>query len=644
MSNRFIIQTVYHIFKLLDSKTLLSSPSPIMFRTVCLLTALTCIQSVTAQDSLEPYKVDSVPQSVTDLWKDVDFRKDPLETQIVKEWKEDGIVCRYVIFKIGTFKGAESRCAAFYTFPEGMKKGPAFVWAHGGGQRADRTRGTYFAKQGFASIDINWGGREMVQGIQPNTDWGKVDPSQGPQFYPGALRPRVKLNLLPDEHTLDPVVSPRNGIWYLLSYAGRRAVTFLEQQPEVDPDRIGFTGYSMGGNITSMVAIDERLKAVAPMVGGSGFIMEDFPGIPNTGRARSFKNVDLYNRTIDAQSYWPLVKCPVLFLNASDDFHAVFDNVYKSASLIPHDNWLASHLMHYNHSLGSEQWILLKLWFDRYLKGDAVEFPQTVKPQFEIVKSKDQASAKFSVEPDRIQDVAKLNIFYSHDPNARARFWIQATANKTGNQWSTELPVRKNLPLYAFANITYKLAKPSLSFSGMTETYSITSDESVYLPKKVDESLLRSQAEHIPLFADFDQNGIRDWAATPQGGLSTYKFQDPKRKTPGPEYSLRVTINVPRKKLSFRFRASKGQFLTGNAGTKGTYFVNRNPKIGDGQQIVLRPGDFVERNKGPMSDWSGISTFRFDVYDGEARRMLDFKDPKNVKLISKMEWIKAKSP
>ena len=222
-----------------------------------------------AEDSLKPYSSESVPQSAVALWKDVDFRKDPLDVEVVKEWREDGVVCRYVLFKVGIFKGEVSRCAAFYTFPEGMKKGPAFVWAHGGGQRAERVRGTYFAKQGFASIDINWGGREMVKGIEANTEWGNVDPSQGPRFYPGALRKSVKLNLLPDEHTIDPVVSPRNGNWYLLAYAGRRAITFLEQQGEVDPEKIGFTGYSMGGNITSMVAIDPRLKAVVPMVGGS---------------------------------------------------------------------------------------------------------------------------------------------------------------------------------------------------------------------------------------------------------------------------------------------------------------------------------------------------------------------------------------
>lgn len=597
------------------------------------------VQSLHATDSLTPYTADNVPQNVIALWQDVDFRKDSLDVEVIKEWREEGIVCRYVIFKVGTFKDADARCAAFYTFPEGMKKGPAFVWVHGGGQRADRERGTYFAKQGFATIDINWGGREIVEGIKPNTGWGKVDPSQGPRFYPGALRKNTKLNLLPDEHTIDTVVSPRNGNWYLLAYAGRRAITFLEQQPEVDPAKIGFTGYSMGGNITSMVAIDERLKAVVPMVGGSGFIMDDFPGLPNTGRARSFKNIDLYNHTIDARAYWPHVKSPVLFLNASDDFHAVFNNLYKSANLISHDNWRASHLMHYNHSLGPQQWILLNRWFNRYLKGKPGDVPKTAKPTLKL----NMTSAQFTVKPDRVNEVAQLDIYYSHDPNARARFWNYAQSQRMGDTWTATLPVRENLPLYAFANITYPLAKPAHSFRGETTTFTITSDQSVHIPRDVKADRLRAKARHISIFEDFEENGLRDWAPTPQGGISTYKFQDPARKTPEPNQALRITVNVPRERLSYRFRIVKRKFLAGVTGVQETFSANRNLKVGHQQQIILRPSDFTERSKKPMTDWNEISTFRFDIYDGAARATLHFTDPANLKLISRIEWVSGRS-
>lgn len=77
-----------------------------------------------------------------------------------------------------------------------------------------------------------------------------------------------------------------------------------------------------------------------------------------------------------------------------------------------------------------------------------------------------------------------------------------------------------------------------------------------------------------------------------------------------------ITVNVPRERLSYRFRIGKRKFLTGVNGPQETYFANRNLEVGDGQQIILRASDFTERGKKPMADWNEISTFRFDVYDG----------------------------
>ena len=194
------------------------------------------------QETFTPYKAGEVPQNVTDLWKGYDARKEALDVEIIKEWKQDGVVTSYITFKVGTFKGADARIAAFYSFPDNGKKNPAFVWSHGGGQRAEKERGIYFAKHGFATVDINWNGRSMEKGIDENTDWGKVDATQGPKFYPKALRNQWKNDLKPDRYSIDPVPSPRNSNYFLVSLAGRRAITFLEQQPEVDAEKCNGCG------------------------------------------------------------------------------------------------------------------------------------------------------------------------------------------------------------------------------------------------------------------------------------------------------------------------------------------------------------------------------------------------------------------
>ena len=107
------------------------------------------------QETFSPYKASKeVPQNVEDLWEDYDPRKEPLEIKVIKEWETPEVITRYLTFKVGIFKEADSRISAYYSFPKNSKKNAAFVWSHGGGQRAEKNRGIYFAKQGFTTLDI----------------------------------------------------------------------------------------------------------------------------------------------------------------------------------------------------------------------------------------------------------------------------------------------------------------------------------------------------------------------------------------------------------------------------------------------------------------------------------------------------------
>jgi hypothetical protein len=212
---------------------------------------------------------EGVPQSVVDLWADFDPRKDPLEVEVIREWKEDGAVFRHVRYFIGTFKGKPARMAAVYGFPEGAKeKLPAVMHIHGGGQRGSVSEVKLLVARGYAALSVNWGGSgtgkapfntcEKSEPGDPNTDWGAVDPSQlNVQGY-STMLPGPKQVFEDREH-------PKNNNWYLLTLGCRRGLTFLEQQPQVDPQRLGVHGYSMGGNLTMYVAgTDRRVKAAVP--------------------------------------------------------------------------------------------------------------------------------------------------------------------------------------------------------------------------------------------------------------------------------------------------------------------------------------------------------------------------------------------
>ena len=596
---------------------------------VCAVCALVMVgTALKAADTFEPYKSD-VPESAVVLWEDYDPRHEPLDIEVVREWENEGVVTRYVTFTVGTFKGKKSRIAGYYCLPAGKTKLPAFVWAHGGGQRADRHRGEYFARQGYASIDINWLGRPLEDGIDINTDWGNVDPTQGPRFYSKALRQGWKRSLLPDEYTIDAVSSPRNSNWFLLAVAARRGITFLEQQPEVNADRIGLSGFSMGGMITALTAIDSRLKAVVPFVGGTGFKYVEFPGgIEGTSIRGHFQNLELYKSTIDASAYWPFVRCPVCFISSTNDFHSVFDRIYRSMALVPHSDWRVSTNLHQNHGPGPEQWVMLNLWFDQYLKGIDQHIPVTPPSTFSV----SGGMASFSVTPEDQGRLVATEIYFSYDPNPRTRFWEQAQARRDGNTWSVTVPVLDDLPLYAFALCRYNLGHVQTLENGETSTFALNSLEHSLVPERVSlEALLDVADSHEPV--DDFENGFSNWSSRDQRTIKTYKFQSPRldrKKTK----KLVIVVNPFGKKLNVRLRTDSG-FLSrpDNIGsfTAGKKVEGQGPKT-----IILRREDF----KGPEGkelEWSKIATFEITVFDAATNQKIALMTDNGEKVLKLIE-------
>lgn len=572
--------------------------------------------SLHAAETFTPYQhAGEVPRNVVELWMDYDARKEPLDVQIVKEWKADGVVTRYVTFKVGTFKGTDARIAAYYSFPANGEKNAAFVWSHGGGQRAERGRGVYFAKQGFATIDINWLGRPMEPGIDVNTDWGNVDPTQGPRFYAKALRNGWKRDLQPDDYSIDPVPSPRNSNWFLLTVAARRAITFLEQQPEVSPDRIGFAGFSMGGTITAMAAIDPRLKAVVPFVGGTAFMHVEFPGgIQGSSIRQHFKDLDLYASTVDASAYWPLVQCPVLFISSSNDFHAAFERIYQSMTLLKHWEWRVSTNIHQNHGPGPEQWVLLNHWLDQYLKGTERNIPVTPPSTLTM----NAGMATFTVTPADQDRLADTEIYFSYDPNSRTRFWNKADAERSGHSWSVDLPVHAELPLYVFALCRYRLQHTTQLEHGATTTFALNSIEQAVVPESVNLEVMLKLPKTRKVFEDFG-NGIQDWSTRDQRSIKTYKFQSPDLDRSSNKM-LSLTIDPQGKLLSLRLTAGSRFLSTEN--NLGDFSCVKSIRGQGPQEVVIAREDFKSAD-GKTLEWSKIATFEVTMVNEESKEKLD---------------------
>lgn len=560
---------------------------------------------------------ESPPQSVTELWADFDPRKDELKTEVIREWSEDGGVFRHVRYLIGRFKGRPAHMAAIYGFPQGAtEKLPAVLHIHGGGQRAFLSEVKLLVGRGYAALSVNWGGSgdgkapfNSVEGAlpgEPNTDWGAVDPTQlNVQGY-NTLLPGPGQFYEDREH-------PKNNNWYLLTLGCRRGLTFLEQQPEVDAKRLGVHGYSMGGNLTMYVAgTDDRVKAAVPGVGGQGWRWQPHEFLNGRTQQESIKgDLELFRRTLSFESYAPLIRCPVLHRSATNDFHGWMDDVYRTNALIPGQPLRYAWTPHMNHRLSLEVAVAMPLWFDHHLKGGPA-LPGT--PRGEIVFDTADHVPLFKLTPDaKTLPVARVEIYYSVDPDPRARFWRSADVLTNGDTFTAKLPLHTlDLPLFAFANVYHTLPKPeSLApipgCSKPVKEVCLSSGFHSFTPGALKAAAVLVTLKPTKLIDDF-AHGLRDWYSLNADNLAhqqwwTRKITDPVWR--GAEGArLKITLQMAQtNRMNFVLQQNEWR---SQRGPRKTFLCTRQISgVAGAQTLELALTDFTSPD-GPPTSWSEI--------------------------------------
>ena len=477
------------------------------------------------------------PSNYSEMWGDFDPWKEPLESETLAEWEEDGVILRVVRFRIGIFKGQPARLAAVYGYPKGQQKLPGLLQIHGGGQYGDANACLANAKRGYATISIAWAGRISSskyrvnpEGVQlfwnaktddPDyrltTDWGLVDGYHAPSRNQGNQFPSAK----PAEWTLDGVESPRNSGWFLCAVAARRAITFLEQQPEVDASRLGVYGHSMGGKLTVLTAPDSRVKAAAPSCGGI---------------SDRYNDSSLFCDTLGDDVSLAQITCPIFFLSPSNDFHGRIGDLPKAIDEIKSKEWRVTCSPHHNHQDTPPYEVATLLWFDEHLKGTFTT-PDTPKTTLSLKGSNGIPTLAVSV--DDSMPIHSIDVYYTQHgkPNetpfdriaTKHRFWRHADVKRSGDQWVANLSVTTiEKPLWVFANVTYKLNAP-ISGAGYyygpytATTFNLSSLLQTATPEQLRDSNLTPKPLSSKMIESFQGDWEKEWF--------TYKLADWSRKT-----------------------------------------------------------------------------------------------------------------
>jgi len=582
------------------------------------MTALAGCVTVIGQETLPPVTKDNVPQTCGELWADYDPRAEPLDIETLKQWEEDGVVMRVVRYRIGIFKGQKSSMAGVYGYPKGSTDLPGLVQIHGGGQYADYRAVLTNAKRGYATISISWAGRINAPDYKVNpeivklfwegktddpdykltTDWGALDAYHAPCRNPKNAFASVS----PASWTLDNVESPRNNPWFLCTLGARRALTFLEQQPEVDPDKLGVYGHSMGGKLTVMTAAaDSRVKAAAPSCGG----ISD----------RTSDNA-IYRATINDDVNLKHISCPIIFLSPSNDFHSRINDLQKAVREISSRQWRMTCSPHHNHQDTPEYQVVGLLWLDQYLKG-GFTFPQI--PQSSLNLKTKNAVPLFTVTPDPSKPIVSVDIYYTQQgqnegeknnhENTMNRFWRNADAKKSGNKWVAHLPIfSTDKPLWVYANVLYSLDQPVTGagyyYSSYTaETFNLSSMMRIATPGQLKEAGVCATLKPSLVIETFEGDWEKQWF--------TYKPEDWARRT-HKIYDEQWQA-PPNAKLVFEVRSAKpNKLIVGIDRYAAEIQLAGNSEW---QPIVLAQGDFRNNAGVATLEWTGIKELRLGAME-----------------------------
>ncbi|AGA29392.1 alpha/beta hydrolase family protein [Singulisphaera acidiphila] len=256
----------------------------------------------------EPAKAGPPERGFTGPWNLESLKEAPQAT-----WGAESDLIREVYYEGESFQGKPTRVFAYYGKPKGEGPFPAMVLVHGGGGKAFREWAKLWAERGYAALAMDLAGHGPDG---PRLDDGGPDQDDHGKFQ-------------------DFADSDVGQMWtYHAVAAVIRGHSLLAARPEVDAKRIGITGISWGGYLTCIVAgLDDRLKVAVPVY-GCGFLNDNSFWLGQF-KAMSPTLRDRWLSLFDPSKYLGGVRCPILFVNGTNDFAYPLDSYQKSYHLVP---------------------------------------------------------------------------------------------------------------------------------------------------------------------------------------------------------------------------------------------------------------------------------------------------------------------
>ncbi|MCY2962709.1 MAG: hypothetical protein NT069_03500 [Planctomycetota bacterium] len=372
-----------------------------------------CVPTVVCADEADP--VFDVPALLAT----------PLRPKILKRHVGEGIITEEVQFHSEQDGNQDVLIFAYFSYPEGQKQLPAYIWNPGGLGQASPAYTQAGARRGYATlcIDFPQPGYRSTGGYPINS--GLIlegDPRQAP-IYHGAV-------------------------------ALLKAVSYLESREEVDRDRIGMAGSSWGGFFTTlMVGIDSRLKVGSCLYGTGSLELGNawWDGNSRNGRTPPTPaDRERWRVTLDPAARLARRKTPIAWFTGTNDQFYFLSGVMRTYELAAGPKRLTL-VPNWDHALPQrlhDESIFA--WLDEHLKG--IKTLPTVSA-LSVQNEGNHLIARWWVA-DEVES-ADLIASFGESGNWRGRYWHTFPATIENGECRAELPAA-TLPCFVSGSVVSK--------------------------------------------------------------------------------------------------------------------------------------------------------------------------------------------
>lgn len=467
--------------------------------------------------------------SAISLWKKYNL-KAPLRESAWGDEVKDGRFYSHV-----TYSGhevADGSVRIYARFGRPAKEGvyPVILLLPDAGNAADEELMNYFIDKGYAVLMPDYSGK-----------MSKDKPHVMRTIYPASLD-YANLERAKGLYDLEGVDSDKTA-WFEWTYVALTSVKYLKHRPDVSA--IGVVGIKRGGEIAWQTMLAPEVRCGVP-INAAGW--HSFLNIAKFGANVAHHLSDDHHRyiaAVEAQSYAPYVKCPVLMLCALRDGGFDCDRAYDTYSRIGNQDGNA---LVYSPDSGAcidpNALVDMDLFLEKNLKGREIYIPDTLN----VSLKENGGNLDIQVDCDKEGILEEAGIFYAEaDVKTRSTYreWrcihkVPGRMVKNGRFTYTHKPFEGATAVFVYAYAKYingfrvmsKISSKRLSGANphavkSRRLFSGKEMDSFSVAEYADYSIggIFLEKEAVPKI-EFGYGNIQ--GAYSVGGVRTYKISSPK--------------------------------------------------------------------------------------------------------------------